>query len=92
MESVQVEIFGQTYSIKGMTDRARIRELAAFVDGRMKDVQRGTGTADVYRMAILTALNIADELYRLRNQQEALQQSAERTIDRIIELTAEQHS
>jgi cell division protein ZapA len=92
MESVQVEIFGQTYSIKGIADRARIRELAAFVDGRMKDIQRGTGTADVYRMAILTALNIADELFRLRTQQEALQQSAERTIDRIIELTAEHHS
>jgi len=91
MENVQVEIFGQTYSIKGVADRTHIRELAAFVDGRMKDVQKGTGTADIYRMAILTALNIADELFRLRSQHDALHRSAERTVDRILELTAEQH-
>lgn len=92
MESVQVEIFGQTYSIKGVADRAHIRALASFVDGRMKDVQKGTGTADIYRMAILTALNIADELFRLRTQHDALQQSAEKTVDRILELTAERHA
>jgi cell division protein ZapA len=90
MENVQVEIFGQTYSIKGVADRAHIRELAAFVDGRMKDVQKGTGTADTYRMAILTALNIADELFRLRAQHESLQRTAERSVDRILDLTAEQ--
>ena len=92
MENVQVEIFGQTYSIKGVADRVYIRELAAFVDGRMKDVQKGTGTADTYRMAILTALNIADELYRLRAQHDVLQRSAEKTVERILEMTAEHHT
>ena len=42
MESIQVEIFGQTYSLKVANDREYIRQLAAFVDGRMNDVQKGT--------------------------------------------------
>lgn len=89
MESIQVEIFGQTYSLKVANDREYIRQLAAFVDGRMKDVQKGTGTSDVYRIAILTALNIADELYRLRSRHDDLKETAEVSLDRLIQLTAD---
>jgi cell division protein ZapA len=87
MDSVQVEIFGQTYHIKGIADKKYIRELAAFVDERMKDVQKGTGTSDVYRMAILTALNIADELHRLRAQHESAERITTASLERILEIT-----
>lgn len=89
MESIQVEIFGQTYSLKAANDREYIRQLAAFVDARMKEVQKGTGTSDIYRIAILTALNIADELHRLRSQHGDLSRTAEASLDRLIKLTAE---
>ena len=89
MESIQVEIFGQSYSIKAGSDRDYIRELAAFVDARMKDVQRGTGTSDGYKIAILTALNIADELNRLRTQHDALERSAAVSLDHLIKMTDE---
>jgi len=87
MESVQVEIFGQTYSIKAANDREYIRELAAFVDARMKEVQKGTGTSDGYKIAILAALNIADELNRLRSQHDAFQKSTMTSLDHLIVLT-----
>jgi len=87
MERIQVEIFGQTYSLKVANDREYIRQLAAFVDGRMKDVQKGTGTSDVYRIAILAALNIADELHRLRFRHDTLKETAEVSLDRLLELT-----
>jgi cell division protein ZapA len=89
MESVRVEIFGQVYSIKGVADREYIRELAAFVDARMKEVQKGTGTSDIYRVAILAALNISDELHRLRSQTATLEQAAEQTAQRLLEITGE---
>ncbi len=82
MESVPVEIFGQTYSIKGK-DPASIRQLAAFVDAKMKEVQKATGTADPHRVAILAALMICDELHRVQDRQAA----AEKGIDRLLELT-----
>ena len=89
VESIQVEIFGQTYSIKAKNDREYIRELAAFVDARMKEVQKGTGTSDGYKIAILAALNIADELNRLQSQHDNLKRSATTSLDHLIELTEE---
>jgi cell division protein ZapA (FtsZ GTPase activity inhibitor) len=87
MESVQVEIFGHVYSIKGQDDPAYIRELASFVDAKMKEVQMGTGTADPHRVAILTALTITDELYRLRKAHESLETTTENATKRLIILT-----
>jgi len=87
MQSVQVEIFGQVYSIKGMEDHAYIRELAAFVDAKMGEIQKGTGTADSLRVAILTALTISDELFRLRRQNRALEDAAEHGVHRLLACT-----
>lgn len=87
MESVQVEIFGHTYSIKVANDPEYIRELAAFVDARLKEVQKGTGTSDAYRIAILTALNITDELHRLRSQHDEMKKTANLSLVRLIEIT-----
>jgi cell division protein ZapA len=87
MGSVQIEIFGQTYIIKGQDDPAYIRELAAFIDGKMRDVQKGTGTFDPHRVAILTALTISDELYRLRGQLDELERTAEQAAGKLLDLT-----
>jgi cell division protein ZapA len=87
MERVQVEIFGQVYSIKGRDDPAYIRELAAFIDAKMKEVQKGTGTVDPHRVAILTALTITDELYRLRERYGILEKTSENAAGRLLDLT-----
>jgi cell division protein ZapA len=87
MESVQIEIFGQVYSVKGKDDPAYIRELAAYIDAKMKEVQKGTGTVDPLRVAILTALTITDELYRLRERNGAVEKMSEAAAKRLLELT-----
>ena len=91
MESVQVTINGQVYSIKGQDDPAYIRELAAFIDAKMKEVQKGTGTVDPHRVAILTALMITDELYRLREQYGTLEKEADDAVGRLLEITKEEN-
>jgi len=87
MQSVQVEILGQFYSIKGMEDHAYIRELAAYCDAKMREVQKGTGTTDAHRVAILTSLTLADELFSLRQRFRALEESAEHATTRLLEIT-----
>ena len=87
MESIQVEIFGQLYSLKNMDDPVHIRELAAFIDAKMKEVQKGTGTADPHRVAILAALTITDELYRLREHYAELKKMSETSVQRLLEIT-----
>jgi cell division protein ZapA len=67
---VHVEIFGQTYAVRAGTDPAYVEKLAAFVDEQMKDVSRSSGAVDSLRVAVLTALNLADECFRLRREAE----------------------
>jgi cell division protein ZapA (FtsZ GTPase activity inhibitor) len=55
----------------------------------MKEVQKGTGVSDGYRVAILAALNIADDLFRTKGQQEVLQKTAEQSVGRLLDLTGE---
>lgn len=63
---VQVEIFGQTYNLRGPGDTDYLRALAAHVDSRMREISEATRTADTLKLAVLTALNIADECFQLR--------------------------
>ncbi len=69
---VEVKIYNQTYYIRGEGDIEYIHELAAYVDQRMNEVAAGTMTADSLRVAILAALNIADELYKMRRKIEQI--------------------
>lgn len=74
-QTVEVKIYNQTYQIRGDGNGEYIRELADYVDKRMKEVAQGTLTADSLRVAILTALNIADELHKVRKRLEYLDSS-----------------
>ncbi len=67
---VHVEIFGQTYAVKAGPDPGYVEQLAASVDERMKDVSRASGAVDSVRVAVLAALNLADECVRLRRELE----------------------
>ena len=61
---VQVEIFGQIYNLRAEGDASDVQSLAAYVDGKMREVATQTKTVDSLRVAILAALNIADERRR----------------------------
>jgi cell division protein ZapA len=63
---VHVQIFGQTYSVKAGAETGYVEELAAHVDAQMQEVSRSAGAVDSLRVAVLAALNIADECFRLR--------------------------
>ena len=66
--SVRVEIFDQAYNLRG-SDPDYILKLAEYVDGKMRAVAEQTHTVDTVRLAVLAALNIADEYHLLiRNQ------------------------
>jgi cell division protein ZapA len=65
---VEVKIYNQTYYIRGEGDTEYIEQLAAYVDLKMREVAAGTMTADSLRVAILAALNIADELSKMRRK------------------------
>ena len=65
---VHVEVHGQRYPIRTTLDPAYVQELAAFVDRRMKLAGDASPSTDTLGLAVLTALNIADELFRTRDE------------------------
>ena len=67
-QSYKVVIYNQTYSLRSEHGEDYIKELAALVDRRMNEIARATMTVDSLRVAILAALQIADELHQLRRE------------------------
>jgi cell division protein ZapA len=67
--SVRVEIFDQVYNLRG-SDAEYILQLAEYVDGKMRAVSQQTATVDSVRLAVLAALNIADEYHLLKRRLE----------------------
>src|SRR5687768_7082739 len=63
---VHVEIFGQTYTLSAGAEPGYVEQLAAHVDAQMREVGKSAGAVDSLRVAVLAALNIADECFRLR--------------------------
>ena len=62
-----VEIHGQRYAIRSHLDAAYVAELAAYVDGKMRLALRETPSGDTVKLAVLAAINIADEYFRARD-------------------------
>lgn len=65
--SIRVEIYDQTYHLRG-SDPEYVQQLAEYVDTKMRQVASQTATVDSLRLAVLAALNIADELHMIRSK------------------------
>ncbi len=76
--AASVEIYDQVYRLRGV-DPEHITRLGAMVDGKMRAVSAHGATVDSLRVAVLAALNIADELAELRERHRDLLQSLDRT-------------
>ncbi len=92
---VKVQIFGQTYSIRGELDEAYMQELARYVDEKMQAIADMTKTVDTQKVAVLAALAIADELRSIQRDrgehEELLREQAERCltlVERALKQTA----
>jgi cell division protein ZapA len=68
---IKVEIFGTEYRIKGDANADYIRQVAGLVDERMRQIADASMTGSVAKIAILAAVNIADELLKERLARES---------------------
>ena len=85
-EATTVRIFGQTYHLRGAEeDEAYLNELASLVDRQMREVVEATQTADTLKVAILAALNIADDYLQARRGNEVpLDRQTDRRLARMV--------
>ena len=91
--TIKVEIYDQAYTVRSDGDPEYLKQLAEYVDQRMREISSGTLTVDSRKVAILAALYIADELHQLRKiHEQADEQLATRSaecsemLDRLLKV------
>lgn len=84
MQTVTVEIYGEPYAIKTDDDPSYVREVASLVNTKMQEITATGKVVTTSKIAILAALNIADELMKTRIAQRESDAEAGRRIDRIL--------
>jgi len=84
-QSIRVVIYDQEYFMRGDLNQEYIQKLAQYLDGKMRSIAERTRTVDTLRVAMLAALNVADEYHQLKARYE---QVAEHMDQKVSECTA----
>ncbi|MBH49324.1 MAG: cell division protein ZapA [Candidatus Marinimicrobia bacterium] len=87
---VRVSIFGHEYTVKAPADPEYIKKVAEYVSERMKEVEEGLASDQTTsRIAILAAMNIADELFANKNSSSEISVNFENRIQSLVEFIDE---
>ncbi len=81
----KIQIYGKTYSLKSSSDQMSMEEVAAYVDAKMRELAVARSKTSSADLAVLAALNIAQELMELQKQTNANDKAQEEKIGRMIE-------
>ncbi len=84
-----VEILGREYKIRGAADAAYISEVARYVDAKLREVSQGGVAPAPDRVAIIAAMNIADELFQLKRSHSEEFSSIEKRAQSLIRMLDE---
>lgn len=77
MHSVEVQILGQSYSVKTDQDAEHIKKIAQYVDGKLREIYSTAPNVNQTKASIMVALGIADELFKLRIELESFDKMIE---------------
>jgi cell division protein ZapA len=83
---VQVEIYGQPYFIKAGADPDYIKNVAQYVDLKMREIASSLPTVDSLKIAVLAALNITDEFLQLKKQNQDVDREFERRTEQMNQI------
>ena len=84
--NMKIEIYDQSYNLSADQDEEYVKELAAFVDGKMRAVAEATRTVDSLKVAVLAAVNIADELFAVRGRQQEIEGPLRKRVEKCVAL------
>ena len=87
---VKVTIYGQEYNLKAPADATYIKNIAEYVDTRMREVQEELSAPQVpAKVAILAAMNITDALFKANQQNDKIKNDVESKVSSLIEIVDE---
>ena len=70
---MKIQIYDQSYNVNADGNEEYLHELAAYVDGKMRSIAESTHMVDSLKVAVLAALNIADETFQMRKRQQEIE-------------------
>jgi cell division protein ZapA len=83
---VKIEIYDQSYNVNADQNEDYLKELASYVDGKMREVAQATRMVDSVKVAVLAALNIADELFSARSRQQEIDGPLKKRVEKCVAL------
>lgn len=89
-KTIDVEIYGQRYAIRGDADEAYVRRLAHLVDDQMRHLAEGMKTATPSKLAVLTAINLAHQLFESERKRVQGEDDVDRRMASLMESIEEQ--
>jgi cell division protein ZapA len=84
--NVKIEIYDQAYNVNADQNEEHLQELAAYVDAKMREVATATRMVDSLKVAVLASLNIADELFMLRDRQHEIDGPLRKRVEKCVAL------
>jgi len=84
--SVQIKIMGKEFTVKSDNNEGYVKEIADYVSRKMEEVLKDTQTVATVNVAFLTALNIADEYFKIKEQHQKLIGDVEGKCQELISL------
>jgi len=84
-QTIEIEVFGHRFSLQGEGDEAYFHELAEYVDAQMRTLAKQTRTSTPTKLALLTAINITDQLFRQRHHKDHGESEMERRAQLLVE-------
>ena len=85
MNAIEVDIFGQRLSLQGNADENYVQELAQYVESQMNTIAGNLTTSTPTKVAILAAINIADQLFTQESRRQAGEAEVARRATGLIE-------
>jgi cell division protein ZapA len=82
-EMVEVQILGETYTLKSETSPDYTRRVAQHVDRTAREIREESGVVDQKKIAVLAALAVTDQLFRMREGVEVVKGLAEKRAERL---------
>jgi cell division protein ZapA len=81
---MKIAIYDQTYNVNSGQSEEYLKTLANYVDDKMREVADATQIADSLKVAVLTALNIADEMFALRERQKQIEGPLRKRVEKCV--------
>ena len=85
LSDVRVQVFGSEYRIASDTDPEHIREVASYIDQKMREIASALALRNRSTVAILTAVNLAEELFKIEEESRLMNRISREKADQLAD-------